>query len=236
MTPAEPMPPPAELYRRVALRTVAWLPALAATLFGLAGRLDWLMAWLYLGLSAAYMAVLGSLLIHHCPELVVERLRGFHGTASWDRALAPMVAVVGPVGTLAVAGLDQRFGWSPDLPLGVALAALLVVAAGQALIVRSMWVNRFFVASVRIQGERDHHVVDAGPYRLVRHPGYLGAAVAYVTLAIALESLWALVPAGITLAGLVLRTALEDRMLRRDLPGYAAYARRVRWRLLPGIW
>jgi protein-S-isoprenylcysteine O-methyltransferase Ste14 len=234
MTPAAP--DPRSLYRRVGLRAVAALLVLAATLFGLAGRLDWLMAWLYLGLSAASMVVLGPLLIRHCPELVAERLRGFRGTAGWDRVLAPVIAVAGPFATLVVAALDRRFAWSPELPLGLTLAALLLVAVGQALILRSMWVNRFFVASVRIQEERGHRVVDTGPYRMVRHPGYLGAAVAYVALAPALDSLWALVPAGITLAGLTLRAALEDRMLRRDLPGYADYARRVRYRLLPGIW
>ncbi len=99
-----------------------------------------------------------------------------------------------------------------------------------------MQANRFFSTFVRIQEDRGHHVVTTGPYRFVRHPGYAGAIVGSLALPLALGSLWALIPAAIGSAGFALRTHREDRMLRDELPGYLEYSRRVRWRLLPGLW
>jgi protein-S-isoprenylcysteine O-methyltransferase Ste14 len=96
--------------------------------------------------------------------------------------------------------------------------------------------NKFFSTSVRIQMERDHTVASGGPYRYVRHPGYVGYIVSGFAAPLALGSLWALIPAAITLCLLVVRTALEDRTLQDELDGYREYAARVRYRLLPGVW
>jgi protein-S-isoprenylcysteine O-methyltransferase Ste14 len=148
----------------------------------------------------------------------------------------PLVAIYGPLVTLVVAGLDRRWGWRPEVPWVWALigAALLVLASAFA--AYAMLTNRFFSAVVRIQRERGHTVVTAGPYRWVRHPGYAGGVACHLAMPILLGSLWALIP-GVLTAGLtVLRTALEDRTLRAELPGYSEYARRTRYRLLPGVW
>jgi protein-S-isoprenylcysteine O-methyltransferase Ste14 len=99
-----------------------------------------------------------------------------------------------------------------------------------------MAVNRFYAPVVRIQKDRGHKVVDAGPYRVVRHPGNLGNVILNAAMPLMLASRWAWIPAGISIMLTILRTALEDRMLVRDLPGYAAYGQRTRYRLLPGIW
>ena len=96
--------------------------------------------------------------------------------------------------------------------------------------------NRFFSAVVRIQKERSHSVVTSGPYRFVRHPGYAGGIFFNPALPVMLGSIWALIPAGIVVIATVVRTALEDRILRNELEGYVDYARRVKHRLLPGIW
>lgn len=97
-------------------------------------------------------------------------------------------------------------------------------------------VNRFFEPGVRLQRERGQYVVTSGPYAAVRHPGYAGALMTFAGLALALGSWWALVPAAVAGALLILRTALEDALLRERLEGYADYARRVRFRLVPGVW
>lgn len=108
--------------------------------------------------------------------------------------------------------------------------------AGIAVTCWAQAVNPFFEPGVRIQSERHQRVIDSGPYRFVRHPGYVAALLLFFGMALALGSYWALLPAALAAALLVLRTAWEDRLLQAELPGYADYARRVRWRLLPGLW
>lgn len=194
------------------------------------------MAWVYLGLHAGTSGLLLALLARTDPALLAERMRIGPGAKRWDVALVSLMAVVGPAGTLATAGLDARFGWTGPMAWPATLAALVVMTAGIALIAWAMLRNPFFSSVVRIQGERGHRVVSAGPYRYVRHPGYSGAALVFAAMPIVLGSHWALLPAAATICVTVVRTALEDRTLHRELAGYAAYAGRVRYRLLPGIW
>ena len=99
-----------------------------------------------------------------------------------------------------------------------------------------MATNRFYGRYVRIQTDRGHTVVTTGPYRCVRHPAYAGLILFMLATALALESLWALIPAGLVAAVLVVRTVLEDRTLRSELLGYDDYAQRTRYRLVPGVW
>jgi protein-S-isoprenylcysteine O-methyltransferase Ste14 len=116
------------------------------------------------------------------------------------------------------------------------IAALAVFAAGLALFIWAMHVNRFFSSVVRIQQERGHQTVTAGPYRWVRHPGYAGAIPAIVASGMALCSWLATALGTLGVPLLLWRAILEDRTLRAELPGYAEYAQQVRWRLLPGVW
>ena len=97
-------------------------------------------------------------------------------------------------------------------------------------------VNRFFSGTVRIQTERGHHVVTDGPYRIIRHPGYAGSLLGYVFIPILLDSLWAFIPAVLLIIVMFIRTASEDSTLQTELPGYAEYAEKTRYRLIPGIW
>jgi len=132
--------------------------------------------------------------------------------------------------------LGNRWGGSPQLPLTLELVAFAVVIASYLFSTWAMVVNRFFSAVVRIQTDRGHTVVTTGPYRFVRHPGYAGGAIGYLVTPFALGALWVLIPALLTIAALVIRTALEDRTLQAELPGYAGHAQKTRYRLLPGIW
>ena len=220
---------------RLLLRLLAFVLILAAILFLSAGRLDWVMGWLYMGVYAG-VTVAGVLLVPLDPELVEERTRIKEGVKAWDRRLTVIGSLLYPLAILVVAGLDERFGWSPPLPLGLQIAALAVAAAGSLLSIWATAVNRFYGRFVRIQKERGHVVISDGPYGAVRHPGYLGQILFSLVSAIALSSLWALVPGGLFAALLVVRTALEDRVLREELAGYEAYAGRVRWRLVPYVW
>ncbi len=214
------------------LRGLAVLGVLIAVLFGSAGRWDLPYFWAYVGINAA-LVVAGAYTVD--PELQRERWR----PAKRDREFWHVVLVALPcwLAHLVVAGLDVgRFHWSTPLPPAVQVLGLAISFASWGLVLRAMVVNRFFSPVVRIQTERGHHVVTTGPYRYVRHPGYSGAIDGLLSSPLALGSWWALAPV-IPLALVIgRRAATEDRFLRAQLPGYAAYAARVRYRLLPGIW
>ena len=210
---------------------------LASILFLSSGRLDWWFAWVYLGIFALGVGVNSFVLLRINPELIAERARQFTPeTKKWDRILATLWGLMSAVVSLMVAGLDLRFGWSPQIPLTVQLIAMLFHMFGSAFASWAIVSNAFFSGTVRIQTDRGHAVASAGPYRLVRHPGYAGWMISNVAVVIMLGSLWALVPAVIAVVALVVRTALEDRTLREELPGYQDYVRKVHHRLVPGIW
>jgi protein-S-isoprenylcysteine O-methyltransferase Ste14 len=204
---------------------------LAATLFASAGRYDLPWFWTVLAVHSVLLTV-GMSSID--PALRRERLKP--GPGGQDRYLR-LIALPFILAHLIVAGLDVgRFHWTGPVPAVVQAAALIGYAAGIALSVCAMLANRFFSPVVRIQHERGHTLVTSGPYRFVRHPGYVGAILASLCGGVALGSLWSLVPL-VPFAVLFLRrTAVEDRMLRADLGGYAGYAERVRYRLVPGLW
>jgi len=204
-------------------------------LFLASGDLRWAMAWAYIALGIIVLAINASLLMTRDPELVAERSRT-DAAKSWDRVLAPAMGAYGPIATWIAAGLDRRYQWSVDIALTVQLLALAFVALGYATWTWAMLSNRYFAGMVRIQSERGHSVATAGPYRYVRHPAYIAFIVMYLATAIALDSLWALVPAGAIAVITIIRTNLEDQTLRAELDGYQAYSRKVRFRLLPGIW
>ena len=191
------------------------------------------MAWAFFAVFAAF-AVAGYLGMSR--SLIVERSHLLAKTRRDDVPLSVTFAFLLYPGTLLACGLDRRFGGSPPLPLLVQVAALGLFVAGYVFAIQAMRANPFFSAAVRIQIERGHRLVDQGPYRFVRHPGYAGSVAAHIVLPIALGSLWGLVPA--VLGGLLVAVRIlgEERTLRDGLPGYAEYTARVRWRLVPGVW
>jgi len=210
---------------------------LAAILFLSSGRLDWWFAWVYLGIFVLGVGVNSYVLLRVNPELIAERARQFTPeTKKWDRILATLWGLMSVIVALLVAGLDKRFGWSPEMPMTVHLIAMLFYMFGSAFAAWALVSNPFFAGTVRIQTERGHSVASSGPYRFVRHPGYAGWMISNVAVVVMLGSMWALIPAVIAVLALVARTALEDRTLREELPGYEEYAQRVRYRLVPGIW
>lgn len=219
-----------------AIQLLIQILVMAALLFISAGSLDWVMAWVYLGIYVVGIAINSFILLRHNPELIAERAEVGPGTKGWDQVLSALYVFVSGIGTLFFAGLDVRFGLSPDVQLLVQLIALVAVMLGFAVASWAMLSNAFFATTVRIQDERGHAVASGGPYRYVRHPGYAGWLLAGMATPLMLGSRWALIPAFLGGLLLIVRTALEDRTLQEELDGYQEYARRVRYRLLPGIW
>jgi protein-S-isoprenylcysteine O-methyltransferase Ste14 len=207
----------------------------AVILFVSVWKWDWWNAWVYLGIYLAFLAFNAVILIGRHKDLVEERSQVGQGTKGWDRVIGGISAFGGLL-ILVLAGLDERFGWPGTIPLGLQIGAFVLMAVTYPLFTWAMVSNKFFAVTVRIQKERGHSVQTGGPYRFVRHPGYASLLCTYVTIPIALGSLWACIPMLVLVANLFLRTALEDRTLQDELDGYQAYAARVRYRLIPWIW
>lgn len=209
-----------------------------AALFLSAGTFQWTEALILTGITIPLTLGSRYLLIRRYPELAQERSRGKRsaGVKSWDRFLSAAVGLYGNLAILIVAGLDRRFQWTGGFFWAATLAGGLVVILGYLLGAWALLENRFFSAVVRIQTERRHQVCDTGPYRWIRHPGYAGSLLYYLAVPFLLNRAWAFIPSLLTVFLLIVRTHLEDRTLREELPGYEEYASQVPFRLIPGLW
>jgi len=202
------------------------------------GDLGWWQAWLFsLLINAAGIGGHMWAELRH-PGMLAERenIENIQNAKAWDRVLAPLMAVSIGFPLVIVAGLDHRYNWSPEFPLWLIVIGFILISFGYAFATWALAENRYFSSVVRIQTDRGHVVCDTGPYRFVRHPGYIGSILAPFGIVLALNSLWTLIPAAVALIITVIRTVLEDQTLQEELPGYRDYARRVRFRLIPGIY
>jgi protein-S-isoprenylcysteine O-methyltransferase Ste14 len=208
-----------------------FIAVVGVILFGCAGRWDLPLFWAYLGVWLAATAV-GVFAAD--PGLIRERARPGPGGKDYATlyVLTPLL-----LGQLVVAGLDVgRFHWSDTVPPAVQVIGLMMMAGAMALLVWAEAVNCFFSSVIRIQTERGHHVITTGPYRYVRHPGYASSLFLFVGGGLALGS-WIAALIGLVLfVGILRRTIEEDRILHEQLEGYTAYAQKVRYRLIPGVW
>jgi protein-S-isoprenylcysteine O-methyltransferase Ste14 len=199
---------------------------------------NWTMGWVFAAFSFLY--TLGSRLfvLKRNPGLVAERAGALNkeNVEPWDRILVPVLGVILPTVAVLLAGFDRRFGWSRGFPAWLQVAAYVPMIAGALFALRAVLENAYFSAVVRIQEDRGHTVVRTGPYRFIRHPGYAGGQIFNLSIPLALGSYWTFLPMGVNAVLTVIRTALEDATLRRKLAGYAEYAAKTRWRLIPGIW
>jgi len=208
---------------------------LAALLFIPAWRLDWFQAWAFVLAFTAFLVFYGLWASRHDPGQLNERSQVGQNTKSWDKLILTLYTFLLLV-MLVLAGLDAgRFHWA-IAPLVVQMLGWVGAIFSATVIFRTASVNTFLSRTVRIQDERGQQVIDSGPYARVRHPMYLGIIVLMISIPLLLASLWALVPGGLIGVLFVFRTALEDKTLRQELPGYVEYARRVRFRLFPYIW
>ena len=208
----------------------------ALILFGISLDLAWTQVWLFT--AVVFVAGVGgrALAERKHPGLMDERLHVDQGVKGWDKVLAPLMGFGILFPHVIVAGLDRYYGWTAPFPLWVQSLAFVFILLGYLLGVWAIIENRYFSALVRIQTDRGHQVCDTGPYRYIRHPGYAGNVLASFLITFFLNSWWVMIPALIALIIAVIRTVLEDKTLLNELPGYQAYAARVRYKFVPGIW
>jgi protein-S-isoprenylcysteine O-methyltransferase Ste14 len=220
------------------IRLVMFYLLIPLVLFVCAGDFGWREAWCYSLLIVA--AGIGGRILaeRRHPGLMAERqsIEKVQSAKAWDKVLAPLMALSVGFPLVIVAGLDHRFGWSPVFPLWTTVIGFILISLGYAISVWALVENRYFSSVVRIQTDRGHAVCDSGPYRIVRHPGYAGNILPLPGIMMALSSMWTLIPAAVALIIAVVRTALEDRTLQEELPGYRDFAQRVRYRLIPGVY
>jgi protein-S-isoprenylcysteine O-methyltransferase Ste14 len=217
------------------IRVHAQLLLLAVAYFTAAGSLNIGRAWIYFAIAAVTYFVSSLIFIKYNPELINERAKERKNTRSWDKVLLSLYLLIGLLGTHIVAGLDSRYAWSRlDMMYMIPGAVLYIVAALIQII--AMLTNKYFEATVRIQSDREQQVVKNGPYKIVRHPGYASILLSFVAIPFMIGSLYALICTAAVFIIIFIRTALEDQMLQKELPGYSQYAQEVKFRLIPGIW
>jgi protein-S-isoprenylcysteine O-methyltransferase Ste14 len=221
--------------RRRLGQVVAVLILQAALLFLTAGTARWFGAWLFLAVTFGVLVINGAILLRRSPETIAERGRP-SGMATWDLWISGAWALVFYVLLPIAAGLDIRAHAGQPLGLTWNVVAAIALLAGLSFAGWAMAVNAYFSTVVRIQSERGHTVCTAGPYRWMRHPGYVGFIAQTLATPLTLGSQWAVAPAMLAVALMVVRTAFEDRVLRAGLTGYEEYTQRVRYRLVPGLW
>ena len=224
-----------KLIARYAIRETMGIVVMGVALFWSAGQIDWWPAWASIAVMLAWITATAIVIFRFNPDLLAERLGPRKGAKPWDTAIMSILGLM-QLARYIVAGLDQRYGWTGGFPLDAQIAALTVCVLGYALVIWATASNAFFSQIVRIQSVRGHAVATGGPYHYVRHPAYVGAILYELAVPVLLASWWAFIAGGLTPILLILRTALEDRTLQAELPGYVDYARQVRYRLLPGIW
>jgi protein-S-isoprenylcysteine O-methyltransferase Ste14 len=204
-------------------------------LFWCAGNWNWVWGWATVITIAYYVVGTASVLLPKNPALLAERTGPKKGAKKWDTLIMSTVGVIG-LGIYIVGGLDARYGWTSNLPAWAQIIGVMLTLLGFTLALWAIAANAFFSLIVRIQKERGHTVATGGPYRFVRHPGYVGTILAYIGTPLMLGSLWAIALGVVTIILMIVRTALEDKTLLAELAGYPEYAARVRYRLLPGVW
>ena len=225
--------------KRAAVGFLLYLFLIPAIIFVSAGTTLWPMAWLYVALLLISTLLSRLIVYFKNPDTLLERARYTsppEDSLPQDRWLSWFIGSVGAIALMIIAGLDFRYGWSPEVPVIYQYLAAALLALGYAFGTWAMVVNRFFSAVVRLQHDRGHTVVTTGPYQFVRHPAYTGSILANLTFPFMLSSYWGLIPALILVVATIYRTKLEDDLLAGGLDGYREYSQIVRYRLVPGLW
>ncbi|MFH1739896.1 MAG: isoprenylcysteine carboxylmethyltransferase family protein [bacterium] len=220
---------------RIVIRGFLAFLLMVAAIFLLAGRLAYWQGWVFAGITLIILLI-STMLLGDNTDLIHERRHPGPGTKWWDKIFWAFYVPLF-LSLIIVACLDGgRFQWTKSLPSLLYFIAYIAYIASNGLVLWAMRTNTWFSSVVRIQTDRNQQVVQDGPYRYVRHPGYVAAIILAVSMALILGSLWALIPSGLVALLLIVRTYLEDITLRNELPGYKEYTAQVNYRLLPGVW
>ncbi|MEN6384223.1 MAG: isoprenylcysteine carboxylmethyltransferase family protein [Phycisphaerales bacterium] len=222
-------------YKALMARIILNIMLISILIFLSAGTLNYWQGWLVVGFYLVFTVITSKKFIKR-KELVQERIKPGPGIKWWDKIIFRIFVPLTTI-TMFFSALDcGRFYFSPELPIFVYVISFISMVASYCFITWAMFTNNFFSSRVRIQSDRGQYVVQRGPYKYVRHPGYLGVVFWMPSTAITLGSLWGLIPAGLAVFTIIIRTYLEDKTLQKELPGYSEYAQKVRYRLIPMIW
>ena len=203
--------------------------------FGIAGRVTWWQGWAFLLTFIIYVGILVGRLSKLNPELVRERNLPADKAEAWDRVVMGIYSVILVV-LLIISALDGgRYVWSV-VPLGVQMIGWILLVVAGVFVWQVMMTNAYLSSWARIQNDRGQEVVQEGIYQHIRHPMYLGIIVGFMGIPLVLSSWWSMIPSVVIVGLFVYRTYGEDRMLIDGLAGYAEYTKKVKYRLLPGIW
>lgn len=220
-----------DIFRRI-VQVISILLIQCFILFACAGTLKWNWAWIFIS-TGVIILVINYLVLPR--EVMEERGKKKRNVKRWDKILMT-INTIPILGIYILSGLDYRFNWSGDLPVIIHVTGLVILFLGSMLFTWSMVSNKFFSTMVRIQGERGHSIAAEGPYKYVRHPGYVGFILMAMATPVALGSIYALSMSFLVLIIFIIRTALEDKTLLRELEGYEGYSQKVKYRLFPFIW
>jgi protein-S-isoprenylcysteine O-methyltransferase Ste14 len=214
-----------------------WTLLMAAAFFLSAGRLDIPRAWLAFGIHF-FGAMLGAMLMwKFAPGLANQRASVRQGTKTWDKVILSIYFLLILLVIPTIAALDVgRYRWSSQLGINYAIVGIILYLVFFLLFYWATLTNEHFEVSSRVQIDRAHKVIMKGPYNFVRHPGYVAMIVVSLVDALIIGSLYALIPSILAVGVTIMRTFLEDRMLQNELEGYSEYAKRIKHRLIPGIW
>jgi protein-S-isoprenylcysteine O-methyltransferase Ste14 len=217
-------------------QTIGFFVLFALALFLPAGNMTWWAGWIFLILFFSFFLAVSGWLFRHNPGLLQERMSLTRSDQKgWDKVLFPLL-LVATVGWLVFMALDAvRFHWS-HVPIGLQVLGVVVLLISFYLLFLTFRENSYLSPVVRIQEERGQTVVSTGPYRYVRHPMYAGILVFMVGTSLLLGSAYGIIVGLIFMIVLGRRALLEERTLRQELPGYAAYMEKVKYRILPYVW
>lgn len=200
-------------------------------LFLPAGSLNYWQAWLFMATLFTPAIFVVSYFLKHDPELLERRMK-FKEKEVQQKLIIKIANLFSIIGML-IPGLDYRYGWS-DIPTFIVILSDIIVFLGYMLVFRTFKENSY--AARTIQVEKNQKVITTGPYSIIRHPMYIGVILMYLFMPIALGSYWALIFFIPVIALVIFRTLDEERVLLRDLKGYVEYTKKVKYRLIPGIW
>lgn len=201
-------------------------------LFLAAGTVQWKWAWIFLALGV-FILLINLFAIPR--EVIEERGKAKKNVKKWDKVINA-INIVPTILLYIFCGLDFRFNWTDKIDISVKIVGLVLVLSGSLIFTWSMVANRFFSTLVRLQTDREHSVASGGPYRFVRHPGYVGYIIMSFATPLALGTLWGLPFSAITIMLFIIRTALEDNTLIKELAGYMEYSKKTKYRLVPFLW
>jgi len=220
---------------KIVLKSISIFIVFIIITFITAGKLDYWQGWVFNGLNILFILITYIVLIDR-KDLIKERMKPGKGMKKWDKIY---YAVSTPIFffMFIISILDaSRFYWKPTIPLIFIFLGIILYSIGQIIVLWAKKTNKFFSSVVRIQSERKQTVCTDGPYRYVRHPGYIGGLIFTIGTPFMLGSFWGLFPAIITIFLVFGRTYLEDKTLKNELPGYKEYAKKVKYRFIPFIW